>query len=177
MKSNENALRGCFRALKIDTSLVLAVVAVVLATGCATPQVKPAYPAVEAGMPASVLKLENTMGRMSRLPLKVTVDGFSPVEKSKLKKSGPFLPSGITEVRVPAGSHVLEHQGEVESPYYFNPVKTSFETEEGKTYVVRFRSKNSLMQLRYTIEYEGWSTEECAQWPNQVNMANPLFGR
>ncbi|MGO9199652.1 MAG: hypothetical protein ACLQM8_03825 [Limisphaerales bacterium] len=163
-----------------------------LAAGCSTAQVKPAYPAPEAGAPASILKLDNTMADSmwaaqlkAGIGLKVTVDGFSPLEKAKLKGGGQIgatkqlLPKGVTELRLPSGSHTLVHEGKVlgRSRYYFNPVSISFDTEPGKTYVVRFKNSTTLMKLQYAVEYEGWSSEQTSQWPNEIKFANPILGR
>ena len=116
--------------------------------------------------------------------VKVTVDGFSPLEQSKLKTGGQWqskqlLPKGVTEVRLPAGSHTLVHEARVlgNSPYHSNPVSLGFETEEGKTYLIRFKNTTAAFKLRYAIEYEGWSTEQTSQWQNEFPAANPMFGR
>ena len=71
----------------------------------------------------------------------------------------------------PAGGqpHVDAHRPSVgKSPYHFNPVNMSFDTEEGKTYVIRFRNKSTLGKLRYAVEYQGWGTEQSSQWPAEV---------
>lgn len=160
-----------------------------LATGCATP--KPVYPAADAGTATSVLKIDNTMADSmfalqwnAAIGLRMTVDGFSPLDKSKLTSGGQisskqFVPKGITEVRLPAGSHTLVHEGKVlgRSIYYFKPVTNSFETEEGKTYTIRFKNTTTPMNLRYAVEYEGWNTEQTSQWPSEVRYANPILGR
>ena len=166
--------------------------AVGLTTGCATVDPKPAYPALDSGTAASVLKLDNTMATSmwamqvkAPIGLKVTVDGFSALEKAKLKSggqlgpSGQYLPKGITEVRLAAGSHTLTHTGSVlgKGMYYFNPVNMAFDTEEGKSYVLRFKQRGTLLKMAYTIEYEGWGREQSSQWPNEVSIANPIFGR
>ena len=186
--SNMNASRIWMRAVKWVGPLLPVVW---LGMGCTTAKVKPAYPALESGAPASTLKLDNTMAASmfaiqvtAPIGLVVTVDGFSPLEKDKLKSGGQLgaskqlLPKGITEIPLPAGSHTLTHTGRVlgKSPYHFNPVNMSFDTEEGKTYVIRFRNKSTLGKLRYAVEYEGWGTEQSSQWPAEVGVANPIFG-
>ena len=99
------------------------------------------------------------------------------MERAKLKR-GQFLPKGTTEVRLPVGSHSFVHRGVVlaNSPYYFNPVSMTFDTEEGKTYVIRFKNTTRGAKIRYAVEYEGWSTEQSSQWPTEVGIANPIFG-
>jgi hypothetical protein len=159
-----------------------------VAAGCATADVKPVYPAPEAGAPVSILKLDNTMADSAwalqvktAIGLIVTVDGFSPIEKAKLKSgqlgaSKQLLPTGISEIRLPAGSHTLTHTAKVlaKKPYHFDPVSISFDTEAGRTYVVRFKNTTTLLKLCYSVEYEGWSSEQTSQWPNEVRQANPL---
>lgn len=183
-----NHSRSWMRAVKLIGPLL----SVVLFTmGCATVnKSKPAYPTLESGQPGSVLKLENTMAdsmwalqMKAGIGLQVTVDGFSPLEQDKLKTGGQlraktFIPKGATEVHLAAGSHTLRHQGTVlgNSPYRFNPVDMSFETEEGKTYVIRFKNTTTAFTLRYAVGYEGWSTEQTSQWPTEVRFANPIFG-
>ena len=179
---------------KLRKTVGLGMILVALAcgvTGCAT-VTKPVYPAAEAGGSASVLKLDNTMSDSmfamelyAPVGLKITVDGFSPLEQGKLKsghqlfQSKQFLPKGVTEVRLPAGSHTLTHTGQplANTPLSFNPVTMSFDTEEGKTYVIRFKKASKAMKLKYSLEYEGWSTEQTSQWPNEVGTANSFFGR
>jgi hypothetical protein len=162
-----------------------------LVTGCVSPNAKPAYPPLAAGTPASVLKLDNTMTCSmwaqfkfkAAIGVSVTIDGFSPLEPDKLKsgwqpQSKELIPKGITEVRLPAGSHTLVHKGQGlgQNTYYFNPVNMTFDTEEGKTYVIRFKNTTRGAKIRYAVEYEGWSTEQSSQWPNEVGVANPIFG-
>ena len=176
-----------FRIIELFAPLLAAIG---LAAGCATTNMKPAYPTLEVGTPASVLKLDNTMADSmwqfsAPIGVKVTVDGFSPLEKGKLKSGGQFgqtkqlLPKGITEIRLPAGSHTLTHHARVlgNSIYYFNPVDMTFDTEEGKSYVIRFKSRTTAFKLRYAVEYEGWGKEQISQWPSEVSFANPIFGR
>lgn len=183
---DRNALLKWPIALKLF-SLILPIC---LVTGCVN--VKPAYPPLSAGTPASVLKLDNTMADSmwaqfqfkTPIGLIVTIDGFSPLEHAKLKSGGQwqskqFIPNGVTEVRLPAGSHTLVHQGRIlllDNRYYFNPVTMAFDTEEGKTYVIRFKSTSTAFKIRYAVEYEGWSTEQSSQWPTEVSIANPILG-
>ncbi len=184
---NQNALLKWPVVLKLFSPLLLAMW---LVTGCVTANVKPAYPPLAAGTPASVLKLDNTMNDFmfafqfyAPIGLNITVDGFSPLDPAKLKTGGQwqnkqFLPKGITEVRLPVGSHTLMHEGRMlgNTPYTFSPVSMVFDTEEGKTYTIRFKQTSTAAKPRYAIEYEGWSTEQSSQWPNEVGIANPIFG-
>lgn len=189
MNMNKNSQNHWIHAAK---SLSPVLLAALLAAGCATSSVKPAYPVAQPGERTSVLRLDNTMADsawavqfLAPIALTITVDGFSPVEKAKLKSGGligqgsKFIPKGITEVHLPAGSHTLTHQGRIlnNSPYRFDPVTMSFDTEEGKTYVIRFKAASKATKPRYAIEYEGWSKEQTSQWPNEVSIANPIFGR
>lgn len=183
-----NHSRNWMRGVKLIGPLL----SVVLFTmGCATVnKSKPAYPTLESGQPGSVLKLDNTMSdsawamqMKAPIGLQVAVDGFSPAAQDKLKtggKFGPktFIPKGTTEIRLAPGSHTLRHQAKIlgKSQYYFNPVDMSFDTDEGKTYVIRFKNTSTLFNLRYAVEYEGWSTEQTSQWPTEVRYANPIFG-
>ena len=157
--------------------------------GCAT--TKPAYPGVEAGAPASILRLDNTMASsiwavqlLAPIGMHVTVDGFSPAEKGKLSsggqlgQSGQLIPKGITEIRLVPGSHTLTHTGKLlgKGHYHFNPASMAFDTEVGKTYVIRFKQASTVFKPKYALVYEGWSTEQTSQWPNEVSIANPIFG-
>lgn len=183
-----NSLFRCGAVFKRYGPLLLLIA---LVSGCATPNAKPAYPPLAAGTPASVLKLDNTMTCSmwaqfefkAAIGVSVTIDGFSPLEPATLKsgwqpQSKQFIPKGITEVRLPAGSHTLVHKGQGlgQNTYYFNPVNMTFDTEEGKTYVIRFKNTTKGTKIRYAVEYEGWSTEQSSQWPNEVGVANPMFG-
>jgi hypothetical protein len=95
-----------------------------------------------------------------------------------LKYTWEILPKGTTELRLPVGSHVLVHTAKIlqDKIYYFKPVNMSFETEAGKTYVIHFKNTSTATKLHYAIEYEGWSSEQSSQWPNEVGVANPMFG-
>jgi hypothetical protein len=156
---------------------LLYLAAMFLLNGCATVPPKLAYPALKAGEAACVLRLENTFPSWNPLgwpiSMEITVDGFLPVEKR------PYLQKGITEVRLPAGNHVLVQQARQghNTIYYFKPVTMSFDVEAGKTYTIRFKNTSTAVICRYGVEYEGWSTEQCSQWPNTVSVANHLFGR
>jgi hypothetical protein len=162
---------------------LLYLAAMFLLNGCATVPPKLAYPALKAGEAACVLRLENTISEWDmlagwRLGMDITVDGFLPVEQTKLSR-GRFLTKGNTEISLPVGNHVLVHQACILTGglYRFNPVTMSFETEAGKTYVVRFKNTSSMVKPRYGVEYEGWGSEQTAQWPNTVTTANAIFGR
>ena len=182
---NHSQLSLCNRGWLATTLL-----AATLATGCATSQVKPVYPAQAAQSGNCTVKLDNTMAdsmwalqMMAPIGLEVTVDGFSPLEKEKLKTGGQlrpktFIPKGVTELALAPGSHVLRHQGSVlgNTPYRFAPVDMPFETEAGKTYVIRFKNTTKPFKLKYAVEYEGWSREESAPWPSEVRSSNPIFG-
>jgi hypothetical protein len=163
-----------------------------LVTGCATTGPRQAYPTLDEGQPASVLRLDNTiadsawaMQFKAPIGLKVTIDGFAPADKAKLKAGGQigpgkvYLPTGVTEVRMLAGSHTMVHEGKLlgKKQYRFNPVTMTFDTEEGKTYIMRFKQAGTILKPAYLIEYEGWDSEQTSQWPNEVSIANPLFGR
>ena len=135
----------------------------------------PMYPPLEPGAPASVLQLDNqipdfALSLRGCLYLAVTLDGFSPTDKS-------YLPEGTNEIRVAGGSHVIEHSATWcdNSIYYFNRVSMHFETEPGKTYLVRFTPIFWSMKPGYHIEYEGWPNEDLARWPKANRIANPLF--
>ena len=186
--NNMNASRIGMRAVKWLGPLLPVVW---LGAGCATNNVKPAYPTPAADAPVSILKLDNSMAALvwalqvkTAIGLSVTVDGFSPLEKAQLKSGGQLggskqlLPKGVTEIRLPAGSHTLAHTGKVlaNKPYHFDPVSISFDTEAGKTYVVRFKNTTTLLKLRYSVEYGGWSTEQSSQWPTEVQSGS-LFSR
>lgn len=158
----------------------LAVVATLLFTACATTvDVKPPYPTLKAGVPASILRIENQArdSRMAPGPfVRVTIDGFFPLEKTKLIGE-QYLPKGTTDIHLTAGSHTLKHTGSTANQYYFNPVEMTFDTEDGKTYVIRIKKGGSLMKACYLLEYEGWPSEQVSQWPAEVCVANALFGR
>jgi hypothetical protein len=55
---------------------------------------------------------------------------------------------------LPAGSHTLTHQGRIlgNSAYHFDPVTMNFDTESGKTYVIRFKAKSVPFKVIYTLE-------------------------
>ena len=161
-------------------SVILGVFSLLIA-GCAT---TPPYPAVESGAPACVLRLENQMSTFEMLAqfeiptpawVAVKVDGFLPATTDHLVR-GSYLPKGTIELRLPAGDHELVNEAELigRGIYYFKPVAFRFGTVTGKTYTIRFKGAGSAMKPGYTIEYEGWSDEEKAQWPHEHYIANPL---
>jgi hypothetical protein len=53
----------------------------------------------------------------------------------------------------------------------------NFDTEEGKTYVIRFKAASKAFKPQYAIEYEGWSKEQSSAWPPEVATGNQMIGR
>ena len=86
------------------------------------------------------------------------------------------MPKGVTEVHIPAGSHTITHHVTIigSDQYYFRPVTSSFDTEAGRTYLVRFTRRGH--KPLYGLEYEGWETEQSSLLPDEVKIANPVFG-
>jgi len=102
----------------------------------------------------------------------VTLDGFSPTSKF-------YLPPGETRILLPPGNHEISHyvrcSDEVTTCRY-SPMKVRFDTKAAGVYTMTFtrfgHSPRGPLSPKagYTINYEGWSEEEQAQWPRE-NLA------
>ena len=159
--------------------------AIVSAT-VATAADKIVYPEPPAGTPVSTLIIENTLNpsqwsMKGGIGLVITLDGFSLMTGAKLKGAGTlwggkkYIPVGESAITIAAGSHAMVHTAENTGNGWHSPVfEMAFDTEEGKTYRVKFLSTGTALKKTYTIEYEGWSREQIAQWPSESAIARGL---
>ena len=153
-------------------------------------ETKTAYPEPPTGTPVSRLVIENTMSASALslsggMGLVITLDGFSLLTEEKLKRGGlqfgkKYVPKGESSIAITVGSHSMVHTVELPGGnglYHFRTAEMAFETEEGKTYRMKFRKAGTMMKPTYAIEYEGWSSEQIAQWPSEVGIGDLIFSR
>lgn len=146
-------------------------------TGCYSmfSAIKPVYPTMEEGGSTSTLVLINNVhSQMMNERLNLAVDGFSPTDKL-------YLPKGKTEILLQAGNHEMTHFLDTAVTNEYEKIKTKFNTEAGKVYVINFdmfmerRQEGFLGNKRgYRILYGGWSDEETSKWPAE-NISGQAF--
>lgn len=123
----------------------------------------PMYPSISNEDKKSTLVIENSHNpsemSFDRLRMAVYLDGFRITEHDILLK-------GTTSVDIMPGNHQVRIKAYPKGVIPMNnDVVFSFDSDYGKTYVVKILKGDKLWDPGYKLEYEGFIEDESETWP------------